>query len=202
MERYTKNHCVGLWSIPVDCAKITEDLTILRSVSSFKIKNTIVDNIWDLYVCLCTNGASMEQGVDCKESHSPTGSHSSLRMMIALSAALCMKISDLDVDNTFQYALKEDTKYSPSLYLTMPPLYLAWLRTYFPKVKVQGNGPYVLQCLKQMQGVKDTSRNFYQLIKVIFAKIDLHQTSVDGGFYAFAFRQKYIVFVCSKKMVF
>ena len=67
----------------------------------------------------------MEQGVDYKDSHSPTGSHLSLRMMVALSAALRMKISALDVDNAFQCALKEDTKYSPPLYLTMPPLYLA-----------------------------------------------------------------------------
>jgi hypothetical protein len=60
MERYTKNHRVGLWSIPVDRSKIPEKSTVLRSVSSFKIKNTIVDNIWDLYFRLCANGASME----------------------------------------------------------------------------------------------------------------------------------------------
>ena len=59
MERYTENHQVGLWIIPVDRAKIPEDSTGLRSVSSFKIKNNIVDNIWDLYFCLCANGASM-----------------------------------------------------------------------------------------------------------------------------------------------
>ena len=68
----------------------------------------------------------MEQGVDYKESHSPTGSHSSLQMMVALSAALHMKMSALYVDNVFQCWLKEDKKDSPPLYITMPPLYLAW----------------------------------------------------------------------------
>ena len=71
-------------------------------------------------------------------------------MMVALSAALCMNMSDLDVDNAFQCALKEDTAVSPPLYLTIPPLYLAWFRNYFFTVKVQGNGQYVLQCLNQM----------------------------------------------------
>jgi hypothetical protein len=80
----------------------------------------------------------------------------------------------------------------------MPPLYLAWFKKYFPRVKIQGNGPYVLQCLKQVQEMKDTGRKFYQLIKAIFAEIGVHPTSVDGGFYAFAYKQKYLVFVCSE----
>ena len=137
----------------------------------------------------------MEQGVDFKESHSPTGSHSSLRMMVALSAALCMRLSAFNVDNAFQCALKEDTKDSPPLYLTMPPLYIAWFCKYFPHVKVHGNGPFILQCLIQMQGMKDTGRKFYQLIKVIFTDIGLHPTSVDGGFCAFAYKDKHLVFV-------
>ena len=90
-----------------------------------------------------------------------------------------MRLSALDVDNSFQCALKEYTKDSPPLYLTMPPLYISWFRKYFPHVKVHGNGPYVLQCLKQIQGKKDTGRNFYQLIKAIFADIGVHSTSVD-----------------------
>ena len=137
----------------------------------------------------------MEQGVDFKESHSPTGSHSSLHMMVALSAALRMGLLAFNVDNTFQCALKEDTKDSPPLYLTMPPLYIAWFCKYFPNVKVYGNGPFILQCLIQMQGMKDTGRNFYQLIKAIFTDIGLHPTSVDGGFCAFAYKDKHLVFV-------
>ena len=46
--------------------------------------------------------------------------------------------------------------------------------------------------------MKDTGRKFYQLIKEIFAKIGVHPTSVDGGCYAFAFKQKYLAFVCSE----
>ena len=98
----------------------------------------------------------MEQGVDYKELHSPTGSHSSLKMMVALSVALRMKLSALNVDNAFQCALKEDTKDSPPLYLNMLPLYISWFRKYLHNVKIQGNVPYVLQGLKQMQGMKDT----------------------------------------------
>ena len=46
--------------------------------------------------------------------------------------------------------------------------------------------------------MKETGRKLYQCIKAIFAEIGLHPTPVDGGFYAFAFKQKYLVFVCSK----
>ena len=71
-------------------------------------------------------------------------------MMVALSAALCMKMSALDVENAFQCALKEDTKDYPPIYLTMPPFYLDLFHKYLPTVKVKGNGTYVFQCLKQM----------------------------------------------------
>ena len=56
----------------------------------------------------------------------------------------------------------------------------------------------MLQCLKQMQGMKDTIRKLYQIIKAIFADIGVYPTSVGGDFYAFAYKETYLVFVFFK----
>ena len=49
-----------------------------------------------------------------------------------------------------------------------------------------------------MQGIKDSGRKFYKLIKSIFGKIGVHSTSVDGSFYAFVYKEKRLVFLCSE----
>ena len=69
MERYTKNHRVGLWSAPIPRDKVLPDTSILRTVTTFKIKKTQVDNIWDFYVRVCADGSPMKIDVDFDQSH-------------------------------------------------------------------------------------------------------------------------------------
>ena len=64
MERYIKNHQVGLWSIPMPLSLIPDNDTVLQAVSTFKVKHTEVPNIYELYFRLCANGSSMKQGTD------------------------------------------------------------------------------------------------------------------------------------------
>ena len=78
MERYTKNHRVGIWSIPVSRASNPPNSNALPVVSTFNIKPTSVDNIWDFYFRLCANGSKMRQGIDFDQAHSPTGSYESI----------------------------------------------------------------------------------------------------------------------------
>ena len=69
MERYTKNHIVGLWSAPIPRDKVPPDTSILRAVTTFKIRKTQVDNIWDFYVRVCADGSPMKIDVDFDQSH-------------------------------------------------------------------------------------------------------------------------------------
>jgi hypothetical protein len=119
-------------------------------------------------------------------------------MMIAVSATLRMPVSSFVVDNAFQCTPQEVNDKNPPLFITMPPLYIPWYCKHFPNNHLKGQGPWVLQCLKQMQGIKDTGRKFYMLMKSIFANIGVHPTSVDGGFYAFVYKEQHLVFLCSE----
>ena len=120
--------------------------------------------------------------------------------MVALSETLGMKIETIGVNNAFQCVVKQDTKDSPPLYLTMPPLYIAWFCKYFPYVQVKGNGSYVFQFHKQIQGMKETVRELYQLIKAIFEDIGVNPNSDNGNLYAFAYKDKYLFFYQLIKM--
>ena len=47
-----------------------------------------------------------------------------------------------------------------------------------------------------MQGIKEASRDFYELIKSVFATIGLFPTSIDNGFFVGLYQQKSIVLLC------
>ena len=136
MERYTKNHHVGLWSIPVTRSSLPSSTTILQAVSPFKVKTTNTPNLYDFCFRLCANGSKQVQGRYFDKLHSHVGSYRSLRMMIALEAACIMILYGIDVDNAFQCTPKLDNADNPPVYLSMPPLYIAWFRKYFPTVQL------------------------------------------------------------------
>ena len=92
LECYTKNYQVGLWSMPISRDKIPQDVNILPSVSTSKIKNTEVDIIYNFYFRLCANGLKMRQGIDYNKAHSLTGFYESIQIMLALSAGLGMTV--------------------------------------------------------------------------------------------------------------
>ena len=197
MERYTKNNRVGLWSIPISRALLPKDATVLQAVSTFKVKNTDTANVYDLYFHLYTNGSRMIKGGDFLESHSPVGSYSSLRMMLALAAAFNLRLYRLDVENTFQCTPRHYDSANPPVFITMPPLYMAWFRKYFPHIKLEGSPPYVLQSFTEMQGLKPAGRGFYRLLVALLCEQDIHPTSIDAGFFVYV-TKKYMLFMCSE----
>ena len=105
--------------------------------------------------------------IDYDESYSPIGQYVSIRICIALATALDLRIYALDVDNTFQCMPKVDNQADPPTFITMPPLYLQWFQDRFPKIKLKGTGPFVLQMLNFMQGNCKAGRAFHILIKAI-----------------------------------
>ena len=66
----------------------------------------------------------MVQGREFSESHSPTASHDSIRILVALAAALNMTLYGIDIENAFQNKPKEDSEDQPPMYVNMPPLYM------------------------------------------------------------------------------
>ena len=48
-----------------------------------------------------------------------------------------------------------------------------------------------------MQGIKDSGQKFY-ILMIFFSKIETHPTSVDGGFYAFFYKENHLVYLFSE----
>ena len=117
---------------------------------------------------------------------------------MALAASLGLVVYAIDVDNAFQITPKEENDKNPPLYVTAPPLFMDWFQKYFPTAKIHGKPPYVLQCLQNMQGTKPAGREFYRLIKAIFAKMGIHPKSIDTGLFAFTYKGKHPVLLCTE----
>ena len=147
---------------------------------------------------MCLNGSKQEKGIDYDESYSPTGQYVSIRICIALATALDLRIYALYVDNAFQCTPKVDNQEDPPTFITMPPLYLQWFQDRFPKIKLKGTGPFVLQMLNFMQGNRKAGRAFHILIKAILGQIGLSPTSVDKAVFVWIYKEDYIVILVSK----
>ena len=95
MERYTKNHHIGLWSIPIAWSSLPPSANILPAVSKFKVKHTDSPSIWEFYFWLCANGSCQLQGREFDQSHSPVATYVHFCMMCALAAALVSEFMPL-----------------------------------------------------------------------------------------------------------
>ena len=78
--------------------------------------------------------------------------------MLDLVGAFCMIIYALEVDTALKYTPKEVNNRKPPLFLNMPTIYMEWFHKYFPNIRLERVGPYVLQLLKMMQGIKQAGK--------------------------------------------
>ena len=197
-ERYDKNYLVGLLSIPVPRKDIPPDATVLRAVSVFKVKSTASPTIFELYYRMCANGSTQIQGVDYEQSHSPNPLHWSIRLILAISASLHLRLFTIDIDNAFQNTPRyPEGKTKKAAYITMPPLYLQWLKNRCPHIQIQGDPPYVCQCFMNMQGMRPAGHDFNVLIKSILAQMSIYPTSVDNGVYVFPYKTSIVILAIS-----
>ena len=73
-------------------------------------------------------------------------------------------ISILDISNAFQNSIIFDA--TERVYLSLPPLYLAWFRQQWPDYDLPSitTKDLVLQCLKCIQGTRDAGQRWYELL--------------------------------------
>ena len=159
-ERYDKNHTVGLFSSPIPIEDVDSKATTLRAVSVFKVKSTSTPGLYDLYFRLCANGSTQIKGIHFDESHSPTPATWVLFLAIAIGAAYMYTVYTIDIDNAFQNTPRYPDEQKP-IYVTIPPLYIPWLRQHFPHCVIKPAKRYVVQCFMNMQGMKSANRDFH-----------------------------------------
>ena len=192
-ERYLHNYNAGLWSAPTLRKDLPNNAVILKLVSVFKVKQTDVPNIWDLYYPPCVNGGPMKQGLHFDQSYCPTSGYSSLRIILCVASVFGLQIYMLDVHNAFQCTPLAENEKSPPIYVTMPPLYIKWFMKSHPNFQLDQNEKYVLQMFMNMQGNKQASRGLYKLLTKMFATIGLFPLSVDSAIFAMSRRSNIII---------
>ena len=196
MERYDKNHIVGLFSSPIPIEDVPEGSAILRAVSVFKIKTTTNPGIFDFYFRLCADGSGQIQGIHFEHSHSPTPAAWVILVCIAIAAAHGLTIYTIDIDNAFQNTPRYSDQHKP-IYVTLPPLYLQWMKSRFPAHTLKQGKRYVLQCYMNMQGMKSANRDFHTLLKSILSEENIHPTSVDNGLFVFYHQNSLVLLAIS-----
>jgi hypothetical protein len=77
-KNYAKMLQSGTWSAPILRTQVPTSKTILPARVTFKVKNTDVDNNYELYCRTCANGSKMIEHVDYSNSYSPVGSIESI----------------------------------------------------------------------------------------------------------------------------
>jgi hypothetical protein len=97
----------------------------------------------------------MTQYLDFNESYSPIGSIDSVRLILALSATLCLTLHVLDISNAFQNSIIFDP--DERVYLSLPPFFLDWFHPQWPDYNLPSQDPtkLAIQCLKSIQGTCD-----------------------------------------------
>ena len=129
-EACDKNAKVGTFTAPFPAEEVPAGHKILNSRITFKVKNTDVDNMYDLYSRHCANGSIQVKGVDYFTSYAAIATADSIRISSAFGASGKMLVYAIDIGNCFQTNLQEVHQ---RVYLKAPPLYIEWLKDRYPK---------------------------------------------------------------------
>lgn len=110
-------------------------------------------------------GYSQVSGVDYFDTFAPVAKLASIREILAMAAALDMKIHQIDIKSAFLNGTLEANKV---IFMRQPPGYHA------------PNSPNkVCHLAKTLYGLKQSSQRWYQRLVKILAKLNFKQCSVD-----------------------
>jgi hypothetical protein len=76
----------GTWSYPVAKALVPPDAVPLPIRSAYSVKSTVMDSLWELQVCSCSNGARMIEGVHYEQLYAPVAMIDSIHILLSLGA--------------------------------------------------------------------------------------------------------------------
>jgi hypothetical protein len=89
----------------------------------------------------------------------------------------------MDISNAFQNSIIFDA--SERVYLSLPPLYLAWFVQQWPDYALpsMNSKELVIQCLKTIQGTRDAGQRWYKLISGCLIELRFIRCSCDHGIF-------------------
>ena len=125
MEKYTT------FGAPFLRSSLPPDTKILCLRIYFRVNTTDIENKYELYSRTCTYGSSIIEVVDSAVSYTPVSVIHSLRIIIAIEYTEGLIIIVLDISNPFQITIL--TNPEEIIYISLPRLYLEWLKIKWPK---------------------------------------------------------------------
>ena len=92
----------GTWGSLIKRTDIPKDKKILRPRLVFKVKDTELEQTFDLYTRTASDGYKQQQGIYFDISYSPTSLTDNIKTCLSIAASLRLKIYVIDSSNTFQ----------------------------------------------------------------------------------------------------
>ena len=100
-------------SAPFPHSSLLLDTKVLPPRIYFRVNTTDIENKYDIYPIICTDGSSMIEGVNFTVSYSPVSGIYPLCIIIAIASAEGLNIFVLDISNAFQNTvIKKPKKWS------------------------------------------------------------------------------------------
>jgi hypothetical protein len=107
-ENYDKIYEIGTWSYHVAKSLRPPDAITLPIRSTYSIKSTVTDSLWELQVCSRANGARMIEGVHYEQSYAHIAMIDSICVLLSLGASQDKQLHIMDIRNAFQNTIEFD----------------------------------------------------------------------------------------------
>jgi hypothetical protein len=95
------------WSYPVaEALVVPPDAIMLQIRSTYSVKSTVADSLWELQVRSCANGARMIEGVHYEQSYAHVAIIDSIGVLLSLDASQDKQVYIMDIRNAFQNTIE------------------------------------------------------------------------------------------------
>lgn len=176
---FNKNKNLAVFSLPVKKKDLPEGTRVFPTILVPDIKPTDVPTLFEAKMRDCTVGTKQEKGIDYPQSYTPVGNSCTLKIVLALTAAILNTLGIFDVKNAFQ------TSIAPKEYriwVSCPPLYLEWLKLY-ENFQYDPTEEYARQCFNGNQGQRAASKIWYDVLSKILLKYGFKRCTVDHALF-------------------
>ena len=122
---FEKNRKLAVFSLPVPISSLPPTIRVFPTILVPDIKPTDIPTLWECKIRDCTVGTKQEKGIDFPESYTPVGEATTLKVLLAVSAAINNIFGVVDVQNAFQTSIAPNEY---RIWVTVPKIYLTWLQ--------------------------------------------------------------------------
>jgi hypothetical protein len=169
--------------------EVSKDLLPLDAItlpvhSTYSVKSTVTDSLWELQLRSCAHGARMIEGVHYDQSYASVATIDSARVILSLYESQYKQVYNMDIRNEFHNTIEFDP--SNHTYSSLPPFFVDYIRLRWaihPELVAVEQNPYdfVIQNFCYMQSQKYAGQKFYQLMYKYMKHIRLKRSISDNG---------------------